>query len=153
MEKQHYRKKSIRDQPSMLGGDFDPLEARISCHNGNAVRKGDDSRYALQIVSFWTLKNTMSIAAIVATRDTLFLSPNYPHYCDEIWAVASSTAMARPIGPAAPAINATRCSDIALILSVQPSTNSQRGGYIPESCLHRYADIQYRWLLILQSLT
>jgi hypothetical protein len=33
LSKLDYRKKSIRDQPSMLGGDFGPLKARISCQD------------------------------------------------------------------------------------------------------------------------
>ncbi len=55
----------------MLGGDFGPLKARVSCQDGKSLRRVENGRYDFQIITFQDLKNAPAMAAI-APADVSF---------------------------------------------------------------------------------
>jgi len=47
-----------------VGGALGSLKARIACQDEKSLRRGENSRYDFQIITFQDLKNARSIADI-----------------------------------------------------------------------------------------
>ena len=63
----------------MLGVVLDPLKPRVSCQNGNPLRRVENGRCAFQIVSFRALKKSKCIAEIATIGLSFLVSPTFFH--------------------------------------------------------------------------
>jgi hypothetical protein len=52
------------EKPYILWLLFGPLKVRLSCHYPNPVQQVARCRYLIEIITFYTLKNTTSIARL-----------------------------------------------------------------------------------------